>query len=88
MRLLGIVETFTKDGYLIVKPHVKSVLETMYRDVFDSSGRKLGTVIDVIGRVDNPRIVVKLLDKELGEFLAVRKERVYYSVQRRKVKVN
>lgn len=71
-----------------MKPYGKAILEAMYSGVFDSSGRKLGVVIDIIGRVDDPRIVIKLIDRDLGEFFAMRKERVYYTVQRRKPKSN
>lgn len=83
MRLLGTAETHTRDGYLVVKPHVKDVLRTMYCDVVDSSGRKVGIIIDVIGRVDDPRIVVKLADRDLAEFYVKRKERLYYATRRK-----
>lgn len=83
MRLLGVVETYTKDGYLIVKPYIKDVLRTVRHEALDSSGRKIGVVVDVIGRVDDPRIVVKLSDRDLAEFYAKRYERLYYVVEKR-----
>lgn len=82
MRLLGVAETYTRDGYLVVKPHVKNVSRIVYSNVVDSSGRRVGVVIDVIGRVDDPRIVVKLADRDLAEFYVKRKERLYYTTRK------
>lgn len=83
MRLLGLVETYTKDGYLIVKPYVREVFRTVKCDALDSSGRKIGVIVDVIGRVDDPRVVVRLVDRDLAEFYAKRNERLYYAVARK-----
>lgn len=79
MRLLGFPETYTKDGLLVVKPHTKNVLECLGSIVLDSSGRKIGVVTDVIGRVDNPRVIVRLYSRELGELLVTRQERLYFT---------
>ncbi len=78
MRLLGIPETHTRSGYLVVKPYVKNVLECLGSDVFDSVGRKIGVIIDVIGRVDDPRVVVRLDKRELSELLVTKQERLYF----------
>ncbi|MEM0045723.1 MAG: RNA-binding protein [Desulfurococcaceae archaeon] len=77
MKLLGITENWTKNGHLIVRPYVKDVLKYVGAIVYDSSGRRVGVVTDVIGRVDNPRIVAKLDCRDLGELLLSRKERLY-----------
>jgi len=82
LRLLGIAETYTCSGYLVVKPYIKNVLRAIYSEVFDSSGRKVGRVVDVIGGVDDPRLVVKLFDRDFGELLASRHERLYYQIMR------
>ena len=84
MRLLGIAENYTRDGYLVVKPYVKNPLRLMYLDVLDSAGRIIGRIIDIIGKVEDPRIIVKLVDRDLGEFLTSRRERLYYTVTRRR----
>lgn len=84
MRLLGTTETYTKDGYLVIKPHVKDVLRCVGGIVYDSNGRRVGVAVDVIGRVDDPRIVVKLDHRDLGELLLARKERLYYTTPTRK----
>lgn len=86
MKLLGITEIWTKNGYLIVKPYVKDVLKYVGAVVYDSSGRRIGVVTDVIGRVDNPRIVTRLDHRDLGELLFSRKERIYVSLSRRRNK--
>ena len=78
MRLLGIPETYTKDGYLVVKPSVRRVLDCLGSVVFDSLGRRVGVVTDVIGRVEDPRIVVKLDSRDLGELLFTKQERLYF----------
>ncbi|MEM1639236.1 MAG: hypothetical protein QXJ69_04065 [Desulfurococcaceae archaeon] len=79
MRLLGIADIYNKEGYLLIKPHVGQVLKYVGAEVHDSMGRKIGRVIDVIGRTDDPRLVVKLNYRDIGEFLANRKERVYFT---------
>ncbi|MEM1628403.1 MAG: H/ACA ribonucleoprotein complex subunit GAR1/NAF1 [Desulfurococcaceae archaeon] len=61
MKELGVVETVVKDGYLVVKPILpRNVLKTFRAIVFDEKKRRIGKVMDIIGRVDDPRIVVKL----------------------------
>ena len=78
MRLLGVPETHTRSGYLVVKPYVKNVLECLGSTVFDSIGRRVGVVTDVIGRVDDPRVVVRLDNRDLGELLVTKQERLYF----------
>lgn len=86
MRLLGIAENWIKDGYLLVKPSVTEPLSYLGALVHDSHGHKIGRVVDIIGRVDDPRIIVKLDYRELGELIAMRKDRVYYSIHRKQKK--
>jgi RNA-binding protein len=86
VRLLGIPETYSKKGYVIVKPLVKNVLECLGSLVFNDSGRRVGVVTDIIGRVDDPRVVVKLDDRDLGEFLVSRRERLYFTKKAKREK--
>ncbi|MEM0003988.1 MAG: RNA-binding protein [Desulfurococcaceae archaeon] len=83
MRLLGITDIYSRGGYLIVKPYVNQVLRCVGAIVHDSVGRKVGVVVDVIGRVNDPRLVVKIENHELGELLAHRKEKLYFTFQRK-----
>lgn len=83
MRLLGIAESWVKDGYLVVKPVVSNPLMYLGVVVYDSQGHRIGRVSDIIGRVNDPRIVVRLDYRELGELIALRKDRVYYSTERK-----
>ena len=86
MRLLGIPEIYSKDGYVVVKPLVKNVLKCLGSLVFNNSGRRVGIVTDIIGRIDDPRVIVKLDNKDLGEFLVSRRERLYFAKKVRKEK--
>jgi len=86
LRLLGIPEIYSKDGYVVVKPLVKNVLECLGSLVFNNSGRRVGIVTDIIGRIDDPRVIVKLDNKDLGEFLVSRRERLYFAKKVRKEK--
>lgn len=83
MRILGIVEVATRDGYLVVKPLTRRVLRHVSKVVHDSNGRRVGVVVDIIGRVDDPRIVVKLDHRDLGELLVNRRERLYYTTSKK-----
>ncbi|MEM4718164.1 MAG: RNA-binding protein [Desulfurococcaceae archaeon] len=86
MRLLGIAENWIKDGYLLVKPSIGRPLSLLGAIIHDSNGHRIGRVVDIIGRVNDPRIVVKLDYRELGELIAIRKDPVYYSIQRKEMK--
>lgn len=83
VRFLGFVEHSVKDGYLIIKPYMSDVLRVVGLVVFDSSSRRVGRVVDVIGKVSDPRIVVKLDNPDLGPLLSSRRERLYYIPRRR-----
>lgn len=82
MRLLGFAEHSVKEGYLVVKPYISDVLKVVGLVVFDSSSRRVGRVVDVIGKVSDPRIVVKLDNPDLGLLLSSRRERLYYIPRR------
>ncbi|MEM0355586.1 MAG: hypothetical protein QXT88_03190 [Desulfurococcaceae archaeon] len=65
MRKLGILLSVYKNRLIIVKPLVKNVLETYGCEVFDNSMNKIGYVVDIIGNVNNPYIIVKPLSTDL-----------------------
>ncbi|MEZ0394350.1 MAG: RNA-binding protein [Desulfurococcaceae archaeon] len=59
MRILGLVETQTKDGYIVVRPSIRDPLEALNLYAFDENARRIGKIVDVIGRTDDPRLVIK-----------------------------
>ncbi|MCI4462267.1 MAG: RNA-binding protein [Thermogladius sp.] len=78
---MGFIETVGRGGILIVKPSVEVKGELIGSLVYDSNLRRLGKIVDVIGRVDDPRVVVKLESKELAS--TIRDYNVYYQPGRR-----
>ncbi|WP_048192784.1 H/ACA ribonucleoprotein complex subunit GAR1 [Pyrolobus fumarii] len=66
MRKLGVVLHATRNGYIVVKPEDTKQLPPLGIPVYDRELRKkYGTILDVIGPVDNPLIVVKPESKEI-----------------------
>lgn len=59
MRKLGVLSNLYRGKLLIVKPLVKDVLSSYGTYVYDKNLNKVGTVVDIIGNVNDPRIVVK-----------------------------
>jgi RNA-binding protein len=78
---LGFIEIIGRSGILIVKPSVEVRGELIGSLVYDSNLRRLGKIVDVIGRVDDPRVVVKLESKELAS--TIRDYNVYYQPGKR-----
>jgi len=78
---LGFIEVVGRSGFLIVKPSVEVKGELIGSLVYDSNLRRLGKIVDVIGRVDDPRVVVKLESKGLAS--TIRDYNVYYQAGRR-----
>ncbi|MEM4481827.1 MAG: RNA-binding protein [Desulfurococcaceae archaeon] len=83
---LGITESYTHEGFLIVKPYIKDVLNFIGLSVENGGGHSIGVVVDVIGRIDDPRLVVRLYNRDLGELVASRKETLYCAISPRKPK--
>lgn len=83
MNKLGMVETSTRDGFLIVKPSTRDVLKLVNSSVYDENNRRIGRIVDVIGRVDDPRVVVKLESKGLAPSSTIL---YYYLASQRKHK--
>lgn len=59
MRKLGVLNNVFHGKLLIVKPFVKDVLSTYGAYVYDSNSNKIGVVVDIIGNVNDPRVIVK-----------------------------
>lgn len=59
MRLLGEVLHVTKGGLIILKSLTKKPEQILNAIVVDRSMNKIGVIIDVIGPVESPFIVVK-----------------------------
>ncbi len=62
MRRLGNIRSVTRDGVLVVKP--VELPSGDYRGlvgaiVYDSSSRRIGRIVDLIGRVESPYVVVR-----------------------------
>ncbi|MCY0868053.1 MAG: RNA-binding protein [Desulfurococcus sp.] len=60
MRRLGFIEVALRSGLLVVKPRGVDVTRLLNSPVYDESYRRVGRIVDVIGRVDDPRVIVKL----------------------------
>ncbi|ABN70341.1 snoRNP protein GAR1 [Staphylothermus marinus F1] len=82
MKKLGEIVTKTKDNLLIVKSYVKDPRRLVGALVYDSSLRRIGRIVDVIGRVDQPHVVVKPESKEILDFIDL--GITYYYVKERK----
>ncbi len=66
VRKLGEVMHATRNGYIVVKPEDPKNLPQLGLPVYDRELRKkYGTILDVIGPVDNPLIVVKPESREV-----------------------
>ncbi len=66
VRRLGVVLHATRNGYIVVKPDDPKRLPQLGLPVYDwELRRKYGTLLDVIGPVDSPLLVVKPESKEV-----------------------
>ena len=61
---MGFVEVVGKNGILVVRPSVNVREDLIGSLVYDSNLRRLGKVVDIIGRVDDPRLIVKLESRD------------------------
>jgi len=83
VKRLGILHVKARNGLLVLKSLVKNPVKTINAVVYRSSTERVGVVVDVIGRVDEPYIVVKPDDPALVEVLEPSTV-LYYHVPRRK----
>ncbi|WP_434730920.1 RNA-binding protein [Thermogladius sp. KZ2Tp1] len=82
MRRLGFVEVVGKNGILVVRPSVNVREDLIGSLVYDSNLRRLGKVVDIVGRVDDPRVIVKLESRDLAS--TIRDYNVYYEPAQRR----
>ncbi len=85
MRKLGRVFNKTRNGLIVVQSLLKDPRRLVGASVYDEDLKKIGKVIDVIGRVDSPYVVVKPIAHEYAEFIELGSN-VYYRVERKKTK--
>ncbi|WP_440059873.1 H/ACA ribonucleoprotein complex subunit GAR1 [Thermogladius sp. 4427co] len=76
MKKLGIIEVIGREGFLVIKPSIGVREDLIGSRVYDSNLRRLGKIVDIIGRVEDPRIIVKLESKDLAA--TIRDYLVYY----------
>lgn len=81
MKRLGVIEVKTKDGLIIVKSDLRDPRKLVGSIVYDKDLRRLGKIVDVIGKTDSPYVVVKPETKEVVDF--VEEGPVYYYVERK-----
>lgn len=62
MRRLGVIDVVSEKGFVIVRSFIKgdALLSALNSTVYDSDFKKIGRVVDIIGNVEEPRVVVKL----------------------------
>lgn len=82
MKKLGTIENKTTEGLLIVGSLLKDPRKLVGATVYDRDFRRLGKIIDVIGRTDSPYVVIKPMDKQIAE-LAELGSAVYYRVEKK-----
>lgn len=82
MRKLGEIVVKTRDKLLIVKSQVRDPRRLVGAVVYDSTLRRIGRIVDVIGKTDQPYVVVKPENREIVDF--VEPGPAYYYVERRK----
>ncbi len=81
MKKLGYIISKTKDGLIIAKSTIKDPRRLVGHIAYDKDLKRIGKIIDVIGRVDQPFIVIKPESKDVIEFIETGP--VYYYVEKR-----
>lgn len=78
MKELGVIKHYTKTRLFIVEAKEKLPLNTV---IVDSRGKPYGEIIDVIGPITNPYLIVKPLVEKPEKYVG---SPVYYVKRRRK----
>ncbi len=81
MRRLGEIVVKTRDKLLIVKSKLRDPRRIVGAIVYDRDLRRIGKVVDVIGRIDKPYVVVKPDNKDIVDY--IEPGPVYYYVEKR-----
>ncbi|WFO76104.1 RNA-binding protein [Desulfurococcaceae archaeon MEX13E-LK6-19] len=82
MRRLGELLHATKDGLLVVKSALKDPRKLVGSIVYDRDMKRIGRIVDVIGRTDSPYVIVKPESKDI--IAVIEPGPVYYFVERKK----
>ena len=81
MKKLGYIISKTKDGLIIAKSMIKDPRRLVGHIAYDKDLKRIGKIVDVIGRVDQPFVVIKPESKDVIEFIETGP--VYYYVEKR-----
>ncbi|NPA98118.1 MAG: RNA-binding protein [Crenarchaeota archaeon] len=81
MKKLGYIVNKTKDGLIIARSIIRDPRRLVGHTAYDKDLRRIGKIVDVIGRIDAPFVVIKPESKEVVEFVDTGP--VYYYVERR-----
>ena len=68
-RLLGSLHAKVKTGHLVVKSVDPRRRPSLGSKVVDINGNEIGVLVDIIGNVDDPYMVVRVKDKSVAERL-------------------
>ncbi len=82
MRRLGKVYNKTSDGLLVVESELKDPRRLVGSFIYDEELRKIGKIIDIIGRVDSPYIIIKPIKKEFVDKITLGAS-IYYRISRK-----
>ncbi len=81
MKKLGYIISKTKDGLIIAKSKIKDPRKLVGHIAYDKDLKRIGKIVDVIGRVDQPFIVIKPESKDVIEYIETGP--VYYYMEKR-----
>lgn len=87
MRLLGEVLHVTKGGLIILKSLTKKPEQILNAIVVDRSMNRIGVIVDVIGPVESPFIVVKPSSAEVVKLIEGLGKPVLYYIGKTRGKV-
>jgi len=66
LKKLGRVEQVTRDGDLVISCETHDAPRIIGLSVYDEEMRRIGRIVDLIGRIEEPRAVVKLENPEIA----------------------
>ncbi len=85
MKKLGILYNRSREGLLLIKTKIKNPEKLVGAIVYSEDMKRVGRITDIIGRVDEPYIVVKPESLEFAELLE-KNSILYYYIPRRRGK--
>lgn len=81
MRRLGAIVTKTKTGLIVVKASLRDPRRIIGAIVYDKDMKRVGKIVDVMGPVDSPYVVVKPDSKEIADL--IEPGYLYYYLERK-----